>query len=91
MASFLMGLIYGILGSIIIVPIVIFVIVKMLDTRERRNVKMMIAKQEYLTPIDERDYDVKIWPNIIPETSDQLKQRMGTMFVKKNEPGLNNG
>ena len=91
MSNLLMGIIYGILSSFILVPLGIFLFVKLSSTSERRKIKMMLAKKQYLMPIDKKDYDTKIWPDIIPESREQIKQRMGKIFIPKVQPGVVNG
>jgi len=80
------GLLWGIGGSLVVIPFVIWFYHVMKNTFERRKIKKLINKKEFLTPIDEKDYDVKAWEKDIDTTNNkQKRQDLSKMFDKDKD------
>jgi predicted tellurium resistance membrane protein TerC len=65
MGLFLTGLLIGMGSSLILTPLGLLFHKKIKDTKERRKIKKMIKNGEFLTPIDEKDYNSKLWESYI--------------------------
>jgi len=76
MNQILLGLLIGAGSGVIVLPIGMGIFFFIRNTMERRKIKRMLKRGEFLQPIDKKDYDGKIW--------DQY------MDVKKNEECLKN-
>lgn len=85
MNDFLYGLLWSLVG-IIIAPIFIWIYHIIKNTKERRNIKRLIAKGEFLKPIDEKDFDTKTWGKEITTLTKTDKEiKLTTMFKKPIE------
>jgi hypothetical protein len=86
MNQFVTGLLWGIGGSLILVPLFIWFGHIIKGTFERRKVKRLINKKEFLTPIDEKDYDVKAWENEIDTSKfKEEKEHLNEIFIKDED------
>jgi len=59
--GFVSGLLLGLLGSIFIVPFVLWIYTKIKNTKERRSIKRQITRGEFIKPMEQKDYDTKVW------------------------------
>lgn len=86
--GFLQGLLIGAVIGIVGVPITLFLINFVKNTRERRKIKRMIKEGKFLMPIDKKDYDVEAWKNQITYNPEEL-ENLNQKIFKKSE--VNNG
>ena len=90
MNTFIQWLLIGLGVGILISFTIIFLYSLIKNTNERRNVKRMMKKGQFLTPIDARDYDVKAWQNQkygnidSNKNAEELPQLNKKIFEKKN-------
>jgi flagellar biosynthesis/type III secretory pathway protein FliH len=58
-----MFLLIGLGLGLIVFPICLFLYIKISNAIMRRKIKRIMKKEQFLTPIDPKDYDVKAWQN----------------------------
>lgn len=80
MMAFLVGGGIGIAVGLILVPLVFWIIVKVKDTKERKHIKEMIKEGKIIFPIDEKDFDTKMWRNHID--LDEMKKTVDNLDNK---------
>jgi hypothetical protein len=84
MKEIYIGLLWGLGISIIGVPLIFFCYSKVKNTLERRKVKKMIMRGEFLVPIDGRDYDAEKWKNQIDVQGNKDKlEKLNELFIDK--------
>jgi len=88
--NFWIALLIGLGLGLIIFPMGVSIYNLFRNTIERRNIKRMIKKGEFLTPIDIKDYDGKTWSDQISFNKEELKNFNDKIFNKKIEEE-NNG
>lgn len=89
MVGFFGGLAIGLGIGAIIVPITMWILWKTFRTLERRKIKGMIARGEFLRPIDAKDFDAEAWKDKItidPNEKHSLDQKIFKREKKENGP-----
>jgi hypothetical protein len=81
MNEFLKWLLIGFGSGLIVFPIGLGIFSLVKSTLERRKIKKMINKGQFLKPIDERDYDTEAWKNQITPDPDE-KYRLNQKIFK---------
>ena len=69
MSDIVEGLLWGIGGAIILVPLGIWLYHRMKNKKEKQDIAGKIERGEFLTPMDEGDYDSKAWRREIDTSS----------------------
>jgi hypothetical protein len=82
MNEFLKWLLIGFGSGLIVFPIGIGIFSLVKSTLERRKIKKMINKGQFLKPIDARDYDTKAWKNHITYDPEELAKLNEKIFKK---------
>lgn len=82
MNQFLLWLLIGFGAGIVIFPILLGIFILFKNTLERRKIKKMIKKGQFLIPIDTRDYDEKAWEGQIIHNVEDIKN-LNKIFEKK--------
>ena len=91
MNPFLLYLLIGFGSGLIIFPIFLWLYLLIRTARMRRNIKKMMKANQFLTPIDTKDYDTKAWQNqkygnIDVEVGMELLKTLNeSIFKKKDE------
>jgi hypothetical protein len=75
-------LLIGFGSGLIIFPIGIGVYSLFKNTLERRKVKIMMKKGEFLTPIDQKDYDAVTWAGQIIPDENAVKHLNDSIFKR---------
>jgi hypothetical protein len=90
MVSFLGWILIGMGIGIVVLPIGMSLYILIRDTLERRRIKRMIKKGEFLQPIDEKDFDSTKWDKDIDleKNKSQLKVLDETIFKHTNEENI---
>jgi hypothetical protein len=86
MNNFALGMIYGICASFIIVPLFIWLHHTLKKILEKKKIKSMIKRKEFLMPCDEKDYDVKAWEKEIDVNEVRKnKDKLNNIFIKHED------
>lgn len=87
--NFLIGVLIGLGVGIPVFFICLGIYLLFKNTLKRREVKKMIANNQFLTPIDPKDYDTNAWKDNINPTNqaEDLKNFNEKIFNKENEDG----
>jgi predicted RND superfamily exporter protein len=88
--NFFFLILIGFGSGIIIFPIGLLIYNTIKNAKERRAIKRMIKNNQFLIPIDTRDYDVKAWQNqkygnINPEDYKQDLENLNLKIFKKDK------
>lgn len=89
MHPIVIGLLWGLLIGIIIVPIGAVVFWKYKQTKMRRMIKRLLKSGEILQPMDKKDYNVEGWKDKFPvEGLPNNIKKLANVFIKekKDEP-----
>lgn len=80
------GLLWGLLSGIIIVPTVAIIYWKYRITKMRRMVKRMLDNGEILQPLDKKDYNHDGWKDKIDaEKNQEIMNNLPDLFKKDND------
>jgi len=84
MNQFIINILIGAGLGLFIVPFVLWIYTLIKKTREKRKIKRMLQRGQFLQPIDPRDYNTKIWANQInvEENKKQL-DKLNNIFIKR--------
>lgn len=80
MNDFLIGVLVGLACFIVLFPLGLWIYSFIRNTKERRKIKGMLKRGEFLTPLDEKDYNSKVWQN----------QRYGNINPEEHKEALKN-
>jgi hypothetical protein len=82
--GFLSGLLIGVGGAIVLVPFGFYIYNKIKETYIRRDVKKMINNNQFLVPIDPKDFDTNMWKDKIDtsKSEKELEEFNDKMFKK---------
>jgi len=81
--NFWTGLLVGLGSGLIIFPICLSLFLLIKNTLERRKVKKLIMKGQFLAPIDLVDYDSKAWAQQIKHDPEYLKSLDAKIFNRE--------
>lgn len=86
--GFWLGLLIGVGVSIIGIPLLIYIIYKIIETRTRRKIKRMIHNNQILKPIDPKDFDSNMWKDKIDVSKSKKElEELNDRIFKKNKFG----
>jgi len=85
MNTFILYLLIGAGSGLIIFPIGVWIFNLFRETIERRKIKQMIKQNQFLTPIDPRDFDHETWKNQIKINPSDLENLDKKIFKKSLE------
>ena len=76
------SLLLGGAAGLIVMPIFVWIARLYKNTKERIKIKRMIKNNEFLIPIDERDYNVKMWEDKFSPDKEYLNKLNDKIFIK---------
>jgi hypothetical protein len=86
MVSFVGGLLIGCgIGLVVVLPLFIWIYSLVKDTLERRNIKRMIKKGDFLSPIDKKDFDQATWQEINVKKDEQNLKDLDKRIFNRGE------
>jgi hypothetical protein len=84
--GFWMGSLIGIGIGIVITPILFLIIYKVKETRTRIKIKKMINQNQFLKPIDKKDYDSNLWEDVYKhEDTEQDLNEFADKMMKRGK------
>jgi len=85
--GFWIGLLVGLGVSIIFVPLFLFFLYKIKEAKIRRKVKKMLGKNQFLVPIDRKDFDNRMWEDKInlSKIDEELEKLDTKIFSKRRD------
>lgn len=90
--SFIFGLITGVVGGLILVPLGVYILYKIKETKVRRKAKRDIKEGKFLTPIDEKDFNFEQWKDKInKEDMQKTLNKLGDILFKRGKYSTERG